>query len=153
MEKPLYELKRFGHRIHVVVQREAKRHGIDFMAGPQGQVLHLLGIRENAGEKTFIKDIERSLDIAKSVASNLVKRMEANGLIYLEASSSDKRAKYVYLTDAAKEQLQVVRDFFDHIDQQLLTGISEEELKIFQQVLDKFIKNIEKIGEKHDTNV
>ena len=34
----------------------------------------------------MIKDIEQELNITKSVASNLVKRMVQNGLVELEAS-------------------------------------------------------------------
>lgn len=150
MEKPLNELRRFGHKIHLLIKKEATRRGIDFMAGPQGQVLHVIGMREEEGQDTLIKDIEQSLEISKSVTSNLVKRMEANGLIYLEANPNDKRAKYVRLTDQSKEQLAEIRDFFNEIDRQLLAGISEEETKTVSRVLRRFTQNLEKIGEEHD---
>ena len=39
MDKPMLVFKRFGHQIHLMVQKEAKRCGIEFMGGPQGQVL------------------------------------------------------------------------------------------------------------------
>lgn len=150
MEKPLNELRRFGHKIHLLIKKEATRRGIDFMAGPQGQVLHVIGMREEEGQDTLIKDIEQSLEISKSVTSNLVKRMEANGLIYLEANPNDKRAKYVRLTDQSKEQLAEIRYFFNEIDRQLLAGISEEETKTVSRVLRRFTQNLEKIGEEHD---
>ena len=38
MDKPMLVFKRFGHQIHLMVQKEAKRCGIEFMGGPQGQV-------------------------------------------------------------------------------------------------------------------
>lgn len=153
MEKPLLELRRFGHKIHLLIKKEATRRGIDFMAGPQGQVLHVIGMREEEGQDTFIKDIEQNLEISKSVASNLVKRMETNGLIYLEGNPKDKRAKYVRLTEQSKAQLAEVRDFFDEIDRQLLAGVSEEEANTVSRVLKHFTKNLEDIGEKHDSNV
>lgn len=43
MDKPMLVLKRFGHQVHLMVQKEAKRCGIEFMGGPQGQVLRFLG--------------------------------------------------------------------------------------------------------------
>lgn len=150
MEKPLYELRRFGHKIHLLIKKEATRRGIDFMAGPQGQVLHLIGMREEMGKDTLIKDIEQSLEISKSVTSNLVKRMQANGLIYLKVSPKDKRAKYVRLTEQSKAQLAEIRTFFDEIDQRLLAGISKEDKETVSRVLDCFTKNLEKIGEEHD---
>ena len=35
MDKPMLVFKRFGHQIHLMVQKEAKRCGIEFMGGPQ----------------------------------------------------------------------------------------------------------------------
>ena len=55
-----------------MVQKEAKRCGIEFMGGPQGQVIRFLERREHEQELTLIKDIEQELNITKSVASNLV---------------------------------------------------------------------------------
>ena len=37
MDKPMLVFKRFGHQIHLMVQKEAKRCGIEFMGGPQGR--------------------------------------------------------------------------------------------------------------------
>ena len=138
--------KRFGHQIHLMVQKEAKRCGIEFMGGPQGQVLRFLDHREHEQELTLIKDIEQELKITKSVASNLVKRMVQNGLVELEASPSDKRAKFVHLTEKSRSQMQQVKSFFDRIDRSLLDGVSEEKLAVFEEVMGQLQANIEKIG-------
>lgn len=82
-----------------------------------------------------IKDIEQELNITKSVASNLVKRMVQNGLVELEASPVDKRTKFVRLTDKARSQMQQVKAFFERIDKQLMEDIDEDELLIFEKVL------------------
>ena len=146
MDKPMLVLKRFGHQVHLMVQKEAKRCGIEFMGGPQGQVLRFLGWREHEQELTLIKDIEQELNISKSVASNLVKRMVQNGLVELEASPSDKRAKFVRLTDKARSQMQQVKSFFERIDKQLMEDIDEDELLIFEKVLAQLQENIKGIG-------
>ena len=39
-----------------------------------------------------------------------------------------------------------IRDFFDEMDRCLLTGISEEDLVTFFQIMGRFYQNIEKIG-------
>ena len=150
MDKPMLVFKRFGHQIHLMVQKEAKRCGIEFMGGPQGQVLRFLDHREHEQELTLIKDIEQELNITKSVASNLVKRMVQNGLVELEASPSDKRAKFVHLTEKSRSQMQQIKSFFDRIDRSLLDGISEENLLIFEEVLGKLQANVEKIGDKNE---
>ena len=150
MDKPMLVFKRFGHQLHLMVQKEAKRCGIEFMGGPQGQVIRFLEHREHEQELTLIKDIEQELKITKSVASNLVKRMVQNGLVELEANPSDKRAKFVHLTEKSRSQMKQVKSFFDRIDRSLLDGISEENLVIFEEVLGKLQANVEKIGGNHE---
>ena len=125
MDKPMLAFKRFGHQVHLMVQQEAKRCGIEFMGGPQGQVIRFLDYREESEQAVLIKDIEQELNITKSVASNLVKRMVQNGLVELETSPSDKRAKFVHLTEKSRSQMKPIKSFFDRIDRSLLDGISE----------------------------
>ena len=150
MDKPMLVFKRFGHQVHLMVQQEAKRCGIEFMGGPQGQVIRFLDYREESEQAVLIKDIEQELNITKSVASNLVKRMVQNGLVELEASPSDKRAKFVRLTKKSRSQMKQIKSFFDRIDRSLLEGVSEEKLAIFEEVLERLQANVEKIGGKNE---
>ena len=150
MDKPMLVLKRFGHQVHLMVQKEAKRCGIEFMGVPQGQVLRFLGWREHEQELTLIKDIEQELNISKSVASNLVKRMVQNSLVELEASPVDKRAKFVRLTDKSRSQMQQVKAFFERIDQSLLNGVSKSDLAIFEKVLGQLQENVQKRGGENE---
>ena len=150
MDKPMLMFKRFGHQVHLMVQKEAKRCGIEFMGGPQGQVLRFLDHCEQKEELVLIKDIEQELNITKSVASNLVKRMVQNGLVELEASPGDKRAKFVRLTDKARSQMQQVKAFFERIDKQLMEDIDEDELLIFEKVLGQLQENIKGIGGENE---
>ena len=150
MDKPMLVFKRFGHQIHLMVQKEAKRCGIEFMGGPQGQVVRFLDNREKNQDLVLIKDIEQELNITKSVASNLVKRMVQNGLVELEASPVDKRAKFVRLTDKSRSQMKQVKAFFERIDNQLMADIDEDELLIFERVLDQLQANIKGIGGENE---
>ena len=150
MDKPMLVFKRFGHQIHLMVQKEAKRCGIEFMGGPQGQVVRFLDNREKNQDLVLIKDIEKELNISKSVASNLVKRMVQNGLVELEANPSDKRAKFVRLTDKARSQMKRVKAFFERIDKQLMEDIDKDELLIFEKVLSQLQENIKGIGGENE---
>ena len=150
MDKPMLVLMRFGHQIHLMVQKEAKRCGIEFMGGPQGQVVFFLDSREENQDLVLIKDIEQELNISKSVASNLVKRMVQNGLVELETNPDDKRAKFVRLTYKSRSQIQEVKAFFDRIDSSLLEGISKEKLAIFEEVLGQLQTNVERIGGENE---
>ena len=150
MDKPMLAFKRFGHQVHLMVQQEAKRCGIEFMGGPQGQVIRFLDYREESEQAVLIKDIEQELNITKSVASNLVKRMVQNGLVELEVSPNDKRAKYVRLTDKSRSQMKPIKSFFDRMNRSLLDGMSEENLAIFEEVMGQLQANVEKIGGKNE---
>ena len=150
MDKPMLAFKRFGHQVHLMVQQEAKRCGIEFMGGPQGQVIRFLDYREESEQAVLIKDIEQELNITKSVASNLVKRMVLNGLVELEANPSDKRAKLVRLTDKSRSQMQEVKALFDRIASSLLEGISKEKLAVFEEVLGQLQANVERIGGENE---
>ena len=150
MDKPMLVFKRFGHQIHLMVQKEAKRCGIEFMGGPQGQVLRFLDSRRENQDLVLIKDIEKELNITKSVASNLVKRMVQNGLVELEASPSDKRAKFVRLTEKSRSQMQQIKAFFERIEKQLMEDIDEDELLIFEKVLGQLQENIKGIGGENE---
>ena len=150
MDKSMLVFKRFGHQLHLMVQKEAKRCGIEFMGGPQGQVIRFLDRREHEQELTLIKDIEQEFKITKSVASNLVKRMVQNGLVELEVSPNDKRAKFVHLTEKSRSQMKQIKSFFDRMNRSLLDGISEENLAIFEEVMGQLQANVEKIGGKNE---
>ena len=150
MDKPMLVFKRFGHQIHLMVQKEAKRCGIEFMGGPQGQVVRFLDNREKNQDLVLIKDIEQELNITKSVASNLVKRMVQNDLVELEASPVDKRAKFVRLTDKSRSQMKQVKAFFERIDNQLMEDIDEDELLIFEKVLSQLQENIKRVGGENE---
>lgn len=150
MDKPMLAFKRFGHQVHLMVQQEAKRCGIEFMGGPQGQVIRFLDYREESEQAVLIKDIEQELNITKSVASNLVKRMVQNGLVELETNPSDKRAKFVHLTEKSRSQMKPIKSFFDRIDRSLLDGISEEKLAVFEEVMGLLQANVDKMGGKNE---
>lgn len=142
-QKPIFELKRLGHKVHLAAQELAKVRGVDFMAGPQGRAAFFLN--EKGEELMTIKDIERELDISKSVASNLVKRMEKNGFVDLVSSPSDGRVKYVVLTDLARENLVQVQALFEELDRGLMDEIEPADFEVFLKVMKQFECNVEKM--------
>ena len=78
---PFSEFREFINTMESRVQELGKAYGVEHLAGPQGFAVRYLF--ENQDKEIFIKDIEKRLSISKSVASNLVKRMEKNGFVEL----------------------------------------------------------------------
>ena len=139
---PFSDFREFINTMELRVQELGKAYGVEHLAGPQGFTVRYLS--ENQDKEIFIKDIEKKLSISKSVASNLVKRMEKNGFVELVISDKDKRYKYVHLTDLGKKKAQDVGHFLEAIHQQLLDGVSKEDSETAFRVCLQIRKNLEK---------
>lgn len=147
----LYTLADFRNVINQLekaVEEIAKHHDVEHLAGPQGQVLHYLCRHE--GDEVFVKDIEKYMKSSKSVASNLVKRMEKNGFIKIVPSDVDKRFKQVLVTELGRSKLQPLKSWYDDMVQQLYANISYEEFQVVQSVFEKLETNIAVFKENKD---
>ena len=143
-KQPIRDLKSVIIKVDSYIAELAKEHDVEHLAGPQGHVVVFL--YDHRDEKLMIKDIEQRLDISKSVASNLVKRMERNGFVTTEPSPIDKRSKIIQLTDLGSEKAKKMVTFFEFIRNDLLEGISKEDLEITRKVGLQLKKNLEKRG-------
>ncbi|MGT2925834.1 MarR family winged helix-turn-helix transcriptional regulator [Streptococcus cuniculipharyngis] len=135
------QLKRLKTDFDLFASQLARTHDVEHLAGPQGQTLGYLYHHQD--EEIFVKDIMREIGISKSVASSLMKRMEKNGFIALVASQKDKRYKQVVLTDLGLLKAEKLKTFFQVLHQNLLTGISQEDLAVAMKVMTQIHHNIQ----------
>ncbi|MFS5753518.1 helix-turn-helix domain-containing protein [Streptococcus agalactiae] len=118
MENPLQKARILVNQLEKYLDRYAKEYDVEHLAGPQGHlVMHLY---KHPDKDMSIKDAEEILHISKSVASNLVKRMEKNGFIAIVPSKTDKRVKYLTM----------------------LAGITKEEIRTTKKVIRTLAKNM-----------
>lgn len=134
-----FKIREMGLIIEKYIQHEAVQSGLEHLDGPQGAVLFYLTNHEE--ENIFQKDIEQLLNIQKASASGLIKRMEKNGFIQVEALEHDKRYNVIKVTPAGKAKRQAIEEFANCVETNLITGVSEEELRIFHNVLKKVTHN------------
>ncbi|MGN1398035.1 MarR family winged helix-turn-helix transcriptional regulator [Streptococcus caballi] len=139
---PFSQFRDFINLIENRVHALAESYDIEKLAGPQGRVVMYL--RDNSDKEIYIKDIEKRLKISKSVASNLIKRMEKNGFIQVVPSKEDKRYKQVVLTELGKTKTQNIQDFHDEMHKQILAGVNREDLEASFRVFARISKNLEK---------
>lgn len=139
---PFSQFRDFINLIENRVHALAESYDIEKLAGPQGRVVMYL--RDNSDKEIYIKDIEKRLKISKSVASNLIKRMEKNGFIQVVPSKEDKRYKQVVLTELGKTKTQNIQDFHDEMHKQILAGVNREDLEASFRVFSRISKNLEK---------
>lgn len=142
MKDGLNEIRQFVKGIEYQCQKLAKEYDIENLGGPQGMTVFFLW--KNRDKEIYIKDIEKRLRISKSVASNLIKRMEKNKFVEVIPSKKDKRCKQVVLSKKGLEKSQQIEDFHIEMNNCIFRDISPKDLRTALRVFNKIQKNLEK---------
>ena len=100
---------------------------------------------ENRDKEIFQKDFETRFSIRRSTATNMLKLMEAKGLIERVSVPKDARLKKIVLTGKAKNIYKQIEKNIMDFEKQLSRGLSEEEMETFFRILDKIKNNMEEI--------
>lgn len=116
---------------------------IDEITAMNGFIIQYL--IKNEEKKIYQKDIEQKFNIGKSAVTNLLTRMEEHGLITREVEKSDARLKKIVLTDKGKEQHKMIERSVEWLDYKQMEQISEEEKKVFFEILEKIENNVSEV--------
>lgn len=87
-------------------------------------------------------DLAGLLDIEQPTLVRLLDGLERNGMIERRAVEGDRRARRVFLTEAARAQAQDILDFLAELRAGILQGITPEELEAALDVLRRTSRNI-----------
>ena len=108
-------------------------------SGSQGRVLHFLLAQTN---DVFQKDIEEEYSLRPPTATELLKKMEQNGLIHRVALANDARKKRIVVTEKALQYKDTVMEDITALEDELTKDISQDELETFFRVIEKMLDNI-----------
>ena len=111
----------------------------DHMSGSQGKVLHFLLTQTG---NVFQKDIEDEYTLRPSTATELLKKMEQNGLIRREALPGDARRKRIIVTEKALSYKDDVMADITQLEAGLTRGIPPEDMATFFRVIKKMLENM-----------
>src|SRR5699024_12452308 len=75
-----------------------------------------------------------------STTTVLLQRMEKKELIYRQVSQKDARQKSVHLTQKAQDLVAECRSYFQLQEKELEERFSEDEIAIFEKILDYYVK-------------
>lgn len=142
MKDPFSIFRTLINTMESQIQELAKAQGVEHLAGPQGFTVSYLF--ENRDKEVFIKDIEERLRISKSVASNLIKRMEKNGFIEVRPSLRDKRYKQIVLTELGLNKAEKIKVFRSQIQDLIFKDIDKQDLEATHRVFMQIKSNLEK---------
>ncbi|MDU2065260.1 MAG: MarR family transcriptional regulator, partial [Sporomusaceae bacterium] len=94
-------------------------------------------------KKALILDLKGHLRISHQAARNLVERMKKKGLLYVEVSPNDGRARLVCLTEKGQKTCDSLKRAGTSVGHKLLEGISDEDRKWILSLLEQLSKNME----------
>ena len=129
------------------LNRKMRRYFDSFFAelpltGIQALVLQYI-IVESENRDIFTKDLEEFLGIKGPSGTSLINNLVRSGYLRRESLEEDARYKKLVLTNQAQEIKTEIVDKVNEYIKSMYVGISEEDLKIFESVIEKMTKNTE----------
>lgn len=111
------------------------------LTGTQIQIIYYLA---NSHDNVYQRDIEKEFNIRRSTATNILKTMEKNNLIWRKSVKSDSRLKRIILSDKAKEMQDAIGKFMDENNQKILSTLGTIERHSFVRALKKIPQKLKK---------
>lgn len=108
----------------------------------QAYVIDFISI-EGKNKEIFQKDLEREFDLKRSSVSLMLNNMEKSDLIERVPVTEDARLKKIVLTEKSKKIYEKISIAIDSIENRLSEYITQEEIEVFQRVLEKIRNNLE----------
>lgn len=91
----------------------------------------------------YQKDIESTLTIRRSTATEILKLMEKRELIIKTPVANDARLKKITLTQKAIDIHKQVMNAIDKLEENMMSKLTSEELKLFFEIVDKLSIGLE----------
>lgn len=88
------------------------------------------------------RELSNYMHITDSSAMRLIERLERDGLLIRSRSKIDRRILLISLTDKGTNLIKKLLPLGQEFSQELINGITEEELIIFQKVMNKMLDNV-----------
>jgi DNA-binding MarR family transcriptional regulator len=106
----------------------------------QDMLLHYLSLGPDEG--MMVLELTEKMAVQTSTISNMIRRMEARGLIHKQSDAQDKRALRISITAKGKEILKEVAMIWKKTREQTIKGLTEKEQKTLSDLLEKVRGNI-----------
>ena len=138
--KPLgFKIGEISRLFHNKVKKLANDNGIS------QTYFHIIGfLRRNKDNNITQKDICEFIKMKAPTISLTLQSMEQDGLVERVKSLTDSRCTYVVLTKKGEELDDKIRGFFSSTEQMMLDALTPEELKMFNECLDKISERLVK---------
>jgi len=136
-----FTVRRLSNLIKRDVEKTRIKLNIDPVKGVNGWAIKFF--YDNQKRDIFQKDFELEFSIRRSTASCILKTMEQKGLIVRQSVESDARLKKIVLTEKAIDIHHKITEEILNREKRLREGISEEDLTVFFNVMNRLCANME----------
>ena len=102
------------------------------------QMRILIELHNRSEENVLMKDLEKVFNVTQATMQGIISRMEKKGYLSTEYLKSDKRVKYVVLTDEGRKLVKTALEKIRETQNMISSSLSDAEA-------EKFIKCMEKI--------
>lgn len=110
----------------------------------QGKILSALWIK-NPQTAT---DISIKTGLANNTLSNMLKKLEEQGLIYSCSHENDQRKKLFCLTDEGKAQEEIGKKISEELNEIFYKGFSEDEKRELNNYLERALTNLQSASKR-----
>lgn len=100
----------------------------------------------NSDEEVLQCDLEKAIKLRRATISGVLKTMEKKDLITRVISSKDARVKKIILSDKTKKMYLESKAKLEALEELITSNISDNEINIFLEVMDKMQENLMKKG-------
>ena len=106
------------------------------------QINVLRALVHSADKQMSLKELEKILHVAQSTTARIVTKMESKGLIDSFSDVSDKRIKYIRLTQCGEQYSNNAKRKLEEEETRLLSSLTETEKMVFVSLLQKITSNL-----------
>ena len=125
------------HRLAMTTPPETFAPG---MTMPQLATVATLTFLE--GQDVYQRDLETIFKLRRSTVSSVTSTLERKGYLTRVPVPEDARLKKLVLTDAGQAVGAHVYEIFSHLNDLMIAGLTQEELRSFGSILDKIAGNL-----------
>ncbi|MBR6525528.1 MAG: MarR family transcriptional regulator [Clostridia bacterium] len=135
-----FRLRCLSHYHKRLADRSPAKAQMEHVTGTHGWVIGYL--YDHRQEDIFQRDLERVFQMRRSTATGILQLMEKNELITRESVRHDARLKKLCLTEKALRLHESFGRDLNRIEQEMVKGLSAEELLAFSRTMEKMMQNL-----------
>lgn len=130
-------LMKINQQLRASADRNLEEWGLTLS---QARVLHVIG---EHGGSVAQRELERILEVSHPTVVGLVSRMQKNGFVNISIDTKDHRNKIVSFAEKAYRHKVSLRWQHLDVDDRLLRGMTEEEIRQAEILLRRMYRNVQ----------